>query len=254
MATIKKTAVPGIVAAILLATAQGQAATDDVHIWIRAFIPDSVPGLPNFAEPLPNNPARFVMQASDGGCFSTDQRSWSEELTARARLSSDFHLLVDADSDPVVRPSNQKVHAASAIQLIDCQSGQEQAVNPTTLLADVVGAPLQVDAKTQIAVLAAIPDPQRAWSSATINYDASFTYDRQTRTLDFQATTGIFPAYEAYATLNDGAVVTIFRSGPIRADESTQGAAQSQGRGIEVKGSVNLSGKRPKPPTNLTVQ
>lgn len=228
--------------AVVLLLAGSAHAADDVHLWMRGFILDSV--VVDSAEAT----TRGVVKASDGGCFSTDQRGWSDEAGASSRLSSDFHLVIPDSGVPVVRPSQQRVHSAGAIHQVDCQTAQELAVSPTQLLASVVGTPAQTDAKTQIHILAAVPDPQRPWSSSTISYDATFTYDRATKTLDYVATTGLFPAYEAYAALNDGSVVTVLRSGPLRRNESTEAAT------VELKGSINLSGKRPMAPTNFTVQ
>jgi len=229
-----------VLAALLLA---GSAhAADDVHLWVRGFIPDSL------SADTADGTARGVVKASDGGCFSTDQRGWSDEDDASSRLSSDFHLVIPDSGVPVVRPSQQRVHSAGTIHQVDCQSAQELAASPTQLLASVVGTPSQTDAKTQIHILAAVADPQRPWSSSTISYDVTFTYDRTTKTLDYVATTGLFPAYEAYASLNEGAAVTVLRSGPLRRNESTEAAT------VELKGSVNLSGKRPMAPTNFTVQ
>jgi len=217
-----------------LGVASADAADDDIHIWIRGFIPDAatMPGM---------------LKASDGGCIATDRRSWSNATDASARLSSDFHLVLN-DSTPAIRATRKKVNAATANRQVDCQTTQELAAAPAQLVADQVGEPVQAQEKTQVTVLAAVPDPQRSWSSSTIGYAATFTYDRNTRTLEYQAATGLFPAYEAYATLNDGPVITVFRSGPLARNESTEGTS------VELKGSVSLAAKRPKPPTNLTVE
>jgi len=216
------------------AVAPAAKAADDVHIWVRGFIPDlaATPGM---------------LKASDGGCIATDRRSWSDATDASARLSSDFHLVLN-EGTPSIRPTRQKVNASAANRQVDCQTLQELAAAPARLLADEVGEPVQIQEKTQVTVLAAVPDPQRTWSSSTINYGATFTYDPSTKTLEYQAATGLFPAYEAYATLNGGPVIPVFRSGPLPRNESTEGSS------VELKGSVSLAAKRPKPPTNLTVQ
>jgi len=216
------------------AVATAAYAADDVHIWVRGFIPDvaATPGM---------------LKASDGGCVATDHRTWSDATNASARLSSDFHLVLN-DGAPVIRATRQKVNTAAVNRQVDCQTTQELAAAPAQLLADEVGEPVQNQDKIQVTVLAAVPDPQRAWSSSTINYGATFTYDRSSKTLEYQAATGLFPAYEAYATLNEGPVITVFRSGPLPRNESTEGSS------VELKGSVSLAAKRPKPPTNLTVE
>ncbi len=41
------------------------------------------------------------------------------------------------------------------------------------------------------------------------------TYDTNSKKLTFAANLGDFPAYEAYAQLGDGPVVTVFRAPPI---------------------------------------
>jgi hypothetical protein len=222
-------------------------AADDVRIWVRAFIPTEA------------SASGALLRASDGGCIATDQRSWSDATVARSRLTSDFHLLVDEHAGVQVQASGPKVSSAANIRAVDCDSGVELTVQPGQLLTDTVRTPtasaknLPLNARAQ--VLAAVPDPLRAEASATIHYDATFIYDAQKRTLEYQALTGVFPAYEAYARLNDGPVVTVFRSASApRAQTVT--ATSKAANSVELKGTVQLAdlGKRPKAPTGLTVQ
>ena len=243
---------------VTLLLAQSVSAADDVHIWIRAFIPD-VAGSSGDSYGT-NVTGAALMRASDGGCIATDQRSWSDATGARSRLVSDFHLLVDTTGVQLQPSTGGQVTAASAIRSVDCTSGAEIGVLPAQLLADELQSPGQTDAAptdndARARVFAAVADPLRSWSSATIHYDATFTYNRQSRTLEYEAMTGAFPAYEAYATLNSGPVVTVFRSGPVRRGELPAGA-KTDAASVELKGAVNLgdTGKRPKAPTNLTVQ
>lgn len=242
------------IAAALLS--QSVAAADDVHIWIRAFVPDAVAGFKEFSEPVTASPGQFFLRATDGGCIATDHRSWSDVPGASSRLSSDFHLVIDGQSAPVVRASGTQTTSAAAVRTIDCASGAELAATPAPLLADGMSTPAQSEKGARLTLLAAIADPLRPWSSATIHYDASFIYDARTHTLAYQASTALFPAYEAYASLNEGPVVTVFRSGPFRSVESGGATAKLDARSIEVKGSVILNepGQRPKAPANFTVQ
>lgn len=241
-----------VIATLLLV--QTASAADDVQVWIRAFIPDAV--AVGTTVPVVSTSGGAALKASDGGCIATDQRTWSDERGARARLVSDFHLLVDGVSGVQLQSSGKPVTVAAGIRSVDCGSGVEIAVLPAQLLADEVGIPAQTDRGAQISVLAAVADPLRPWSSATIHYDATFIYHPSSRTLEYQALTGFFPAYEAYAALNGGPAVTVFRSGPVRRSESAAGGSKADVASVELKGEVNLgdAGKRPKPPTNLTVQ
>lgn len=241
------------VAAAFFITGSAEAA-DDVHIWIRAFVPDGVSGFEFLAEPLASAPGTYFVRASDGGCLATDRRSWTEVINAPSRLRTELHLVIDDSQAAVVKPATRATSTA-AINSIDCSSGAVLATTPSQLVADEVSTPSQAQTTTQLSVLAATANVQRSWSSSTIHYDVSFNYDSQSHTLYYQASTGIFPAYEAYASLNDGPVVTIFRSVPARhADGSATGAAKAE-QSASLRGSVNLSGiKRPKAPTGLTVQ
>ncbi len=47
-----------------------------------------------------------------------------------------------------------------------------------------------------------------------IDYTGTVSYERETRTLELDGKIDDFPAFEAYATLNDGAGVTLFRLPP----------------------------------------
>jgi hypothetical protein len=237
-----------VVGLTLLLLAQSTMAADDVRIWVRAFIPSTAA-----------SSSSALLRASDGGCITTDQRTWSDATVARSRLASDFHLLVDENVGVQVQASGPRVSSAASVRAVDCDSGVELTVQPGQLLTDAVRTPtssaknLPLNAKAR--VLAAVPDPLRAGSSATIHYDATFTYNAQSRTLEYQASTGVFPAYEAYARLNDGPVVTVFRSAPAPRGE-TATATSKAANSIELKGTVQLAdlGKRPKAPTGLTVQ
>jgi hypothetical protein len=229
-------------------------AVDDVHIWIRAFVPDGVTGFETLAEPLSAVPGAFFVRASDGACLATDHRGWTELATAPSRLRTDFHLVIDDNRAAALKPADHTT-VTGAVAAIDCTTGAVLATTPSPLLADEVSAPLQADKVTQLAVLAATADPQRAWSSSTIHYNIRFSYDSQSHALEYQAATGAFPAYEAYATLNDGPVVTIFRSVPQRDEQSAGGMAKTQSTNADLQGSVNLSEvRRPKAPTGFTVQ
>jgi hypothetical protein len=47
-----------------------------------------------------------------------------------------------------------------------------------------------------------------------IDYRGTVRFDRQTRTLEFDGKIDDFPAFEAYATINDGAGFTLFTLAP----------------------------------------
>lgn len=50
--------------------------------------------------------------------------------------------------------------------------------------------------------------------SPAIDYSLDYTYDKSTKKLSFAANFGMFPAYEAYAQLGNGPVITVFRALP----------------------------------------
>jgi hypothetical protein len=209
----------------------------------------------DFAETVALSPANFFIRVSDGGCVATDHRSWSDAADASARVTSDFHLLIDGSGRPSVRPAGESLTSTASVRSIDCVTGTQVAATPTQLLAESVSSPSETPRGVQVSVLAAIPDLQRAWSSSTIHYDATFTFDQRTHLLEYQASLGVFPAYEAYARLNDGPVVTVFRSAPVRRNEVVQQAGKAEPTSVTLTGSVNLNElKRPKAPTGLTVQ
>ena len=66
------------------------------------------------------------------------------------------------------------------------------------------------------------------------------TYDTATKTLAFSATVGLYPAYEAYAQLNNGPTVTLFRESPTA---GTAWGLYEFGTGLgskQLKGQVKL--------------
>jgi hypothetical protein len=48
-----------------------------------------------------------------------------------------------------------------------------------------------------------------------IDYSIDYMYDTSSKMLTFAATLGEFPAYEAYAQIGNGPVITVFRAPPI---------------------------------------
>jgi hypothetical protein len=47
-----------------------------------------------------------------------------------------------------------------------------------------------------------------------LQYGGTFTFNTRDNTLRFQGSTKVFPAYESYAQLNDGPIMTIFTNAP----------------------------------------
>jgi hypothetical protein len=76
-----------------------------------------------------------------------------------------------------------------------------------------IGAPAIADGIVQITVDGRASNPL-VTPSPDIKYSGTFTYNTRTNTLRFQGSTGVFPAYEAYAQLNGGPIVTLIQNMP----------------------------------------
>ena len=78
---------------------------------------------------------------------------------------------------------------------------------------DAVGTPAVAGSQTQLIIQAAASLPFIT-GSAWIDYSGDFTFDNATHKLTYRITIGNFPAFEAYAQLDNGPVKKLFVEEP----------------------------------------
>jgi len=191
-----------------------------IHIWVKAFIPDNHPGNPGYVFPLPANPKLFLIHEPVGSyCASTDSRTFSEDPAASARLTTEFNIVI-YEGKAVIEPvSGRPIHSTGESHRFDCTTGIDieplqhastsNMSNGEVAYAIIPGsgvvAQVSVDGRASYPFMLITPD---------VNYTGTFTYTSSCNTIQFVGSVGIFPAFEAYAQINNGPVQTIFRTMP----------------------------------------
>ena len=207
-----------------------------VHIYLRAFIPKDHPANPGYVRPVPTKPNLFVIPnphfsltslqtwlctpsvPGDDTCFSSDNRDFSSDLNVTSRALTEFVLVISGSSVTVEKAAGREFHRTDMTHKVSCQTGADLVPPKAGSTSNMhFGTPAMADGIIQIVVdgraanpLAPVPEAV----SPDVQYGGTFTYDTQKNTLRFQGSTKIFPAYEAYAQLNDGPIVTLFTISP----------------------------------------
>lgn len=177
-----------------------------VKFWLKVFIPGTyhgnVDGVGAAAgRRLLPGPSSWV-----NDCFASDDRGFSDDIAAPSRMHSEFRMEL---------PSTDltEVHWCGETVEFDCEDGEEEC----RATADTgrmhwtdkrrVGDVIHVD------VAGAANNPCFG-GSPDIDYVGTVSVDLAHRTVSFEGRVNRFPAYEAYATVNDGAGTMVFQEGP----------------------------------------
>lgn len=208
---------PGLVSSV--------SAQDRIHIWVKAFIPNSHPGNPGYVKPVPAQPGKWIISAPVGSdCYMTDNRTFSGDPNASARMTTEFTFTVGNGSATAGPAGPKPIFATGPTHDVNCATGADLLPPRTAAtddmhmghaaFADGIGQ-VVIDCRAGNPFFVFLPDTPISFPYAPdIRYGGTFTYDTTKETLRFQGSTGVFPAFEAYAQLNDGPVQTLFRLDP----------------------------------------
>lgn len=184
-----------------------------VKFWINAFIPRDIPGYtravpagPHFGKTMIPGPNLL----SD--CFLTDQRTFDNFIHAKSRMHSEFKI--DFSS---ATPMFTQWHNCDSTTELDCEDGDvENTATGSTSRMKFTKLPSVGSSRIVIQMECAASNPCAPSSRAfgDIDYTGRITVDVSARSIEIDGMIDQFPAFEAYATINDGAGVTLFRVSP----------------------------------------
>lgn len=201
-------------------------AQDKLRIIVHSFIPSSYPGSEKELLPLPGTNKTMVLAdfpifgpnlpILGKQCFGTDDRSFSSDAGASARITADFVVL--ASASPKIETEASKRFRSGATRKLDCATGQVLATKSASVSSCQLGAPAYADGKTQVVIGCKASDPLvpiiPEKFTPDLHFSGSFTYNSADKTIAFQGDIGAFPSYEAYASLNGGPFRTVFAKSP----------------------------------------
>lgn len=189
-------------------------ADDRVHVWVKAFIPRDHPGNPGYIFAVPGHPGQFILHEPAGAyCAATDSRSFSNDPAASARLTTEFVLTVNGQV--VIGPSGPRPMFVTGLShRVDCTTGADVMPPQRAPTSGMhVGQPAFAEGVAQV-----VFDGRASYPfiplAPEIQYGGTVTFNVASRALRFQGSTKMFPAYEAYAQLNDGPIAALFRLPP----------------------------------------
>lgn len=206
----------------------GCAASDELKVWIRAFIPNKHETNPQYIRTVPGLAGHWMIPAPSLGpldklapgdfsldgdvCFSTDNRGFSEKLEMTARVTTAFRVTVDGVQKDLKPLSGDSVHFPGQSTAYKCSTGAVLATKPGKITGST-GGPHVAGGKTQVNFQVAGSLPFIALALA-IDYSGDIAFDKATKKMSFHFTCDRFPAYEGYAMLDNGPIKKIFSLPP----------------------------------------
>lgn len=206
--------------------------TDKIHIIFRAFIPNHHPGNPGYIRKVPGRPDKFMIDPplsswpifirkiiGTDGCFMTDHRDFSDDPAAQSRLTTEFRLVINGHNSVVEPIPGKAFQWAGATEKVNCNTGETMELGTAIPHTAVFREPFRVAGPfvngddIQITFQNAASNPL-AFPSPDVDYSLDMIYNIRTKKLSYKATVGAFPAFEAYARMNNDATVELFKLMP----------------------------------------
>lgn len=186
----------------------------EVVFWINAFIPGDIEGV---TKPIPNSDGETMIvgltEALEdilalGGCFATDQRTFSTDQSASARMHSEATIRLSTGN-----PEISQAHHINPTHKVDCDDGHlkdEKIADTDDMNFDTVSE------STDKVVLSYVGSAGNPFDAVAPHIDmkGTLTVDRTTMTVTFDGAVDDFPAFEAYATLNGFGPYRVAALGP----------------------------------------
>lgn len=184
---------------------------NSMKFWINAFIPRDISGLTKKV-PAGKYKGQTMIEGPTAfsDCFLTDQRSFSNHIHAKSRMHSEFKVALSNS-----RLTFTQWHNCDFTTECDCEDGDEECRKQGSTSGMKFTFPVKPDPSRpfKVTLKGAANNPCHG-GSPNIDYVGTITVDLAARSLEFGGKIDEFPAFEAYATINDGAGVTMFQRSP----------------------------------------
>jgi hypothetical protein len=181
-----------------------------VKVWIKAFIPRDIAGLTKLVPAGPHQGKTMIPGPTPlNDCFLTDQRSFSDNISAAARMHSEVEFVLDRD-EPTILQS----HRCYETTEVDCEDGSVECTG-TGDSSRMQFFNMRIVTPTIISVqLRAAANNPCFRGSPDIDYEGTIILDVSTSQVTFEGKIDAFPAFEMYATRDGSAPRMIFQMMP----------------------------------------
>ena len=202
-----------------------QAKIESYDVWAKAFIPNTHPTNPGYIRPVPGANNKFMIPGPGipgtvqplplvGNCYNTNNRGFSKDVTAEAKLTVRVRFSIDGQVLSAV--STDKIPSAITEQY-DCPTGAVTCSKAPDLGGIIVDQPTIVAGIVSIRLRGSGTNPCLPVPAAltpAIKFDVMVQIDPSTGFVKSDGTVARFPSYEAYVRLNDEPPVVIFQEPP----------------------------------------
>ena len=180
---------------------------DSMTVWLNAFLPRDITGHTTTLRDGPHAGKTAIVGAA---YYVTDQRAFSNDRRASARMHSCFTV----DFRGAV-PSVGQVHRCDPTIMCEPRGDAtpRQARSPTSRMAGVVSS---VDPMVVIRLDAVTSHPFPALTPVAddVAYRGDIVVDRAARAVRVDLMVQLFPAFEGYASINEGPAAILFHQAP----------------------------------------
>lgn len=211
---------------VLLANTIHVQAQDRLRIVMHSFIPSGYPGSEDEILPLPGTSKKMILAdfpifgpdlpILGRQCFGTDDRMFSNDPNASARVTADFVVVVSAS--PNIETDVAKRFRSGATRKVDCATGAVLATKSASVSSCTLGTPAYAAGKMQVYVSCKASDPLVPLVpekfTPDLTFGGVFTFDNASKGISFKGDVGAFPSYEAYASLNGSSLKQVFAVAP----------------------------------------
>lgn len=183
----------------------------ELKIWVKAFIPKYHPTNQNYVLPRPGHSGEYMIPdpIESGVCFATDNRSFSSDQRASARMTSTITLMLSGGN-----LSQNQSHQVGETRVFWCADGTEKHPPKSAKTSRMYwGTPAHADGNIQVTLEGNANNPHVV-GSPSIYYAGDFMFDSRKKKLRYKLTFGRFPAFEVYAQLDSGQVVKLINENP----------------------------------------
>lgn len=178
-----------------------------VTFWLNAFLPRDIIGA---TTTLREGPQMGLTAISGPLCCLTDQRNFSNNIHARSRMHS--QVTIDLSDSPPTMTQNQRCDMTLEC---DCKSGEvKRQRRADTARMKFSLAAVEPTVTIHMDCIASNPCSSASWAFGDIAYKGLIVIDPSERSITIDLMIGLFPAFEAYAAINEGRGATLFHYAP----------------------------------------